>query len=908
VETLDRRLPFTFLDHKLRCGDSLVGTWLDQFRDYPLMAFDRESPDKKGKWTHGVSHAVNTWHDVLKAKRADAIGEQADVLSGQLRIDGAAATDEELKAAVERVRRLYRELRAVPAGRPDERARIWRERIHTDAAMEKVREAFDTWCAIWFWPLDRLDLLPTPATFFSLSAEARDIVKEVRDRYRFLHWELEFADVFTGPDAGFDAVVGNPPWEILKPNSKEFFSNHDPLFRAYGKQQALAVQKALFEDNPAIETTWLGYLGDFKDRGNFVRSAAAPSGDTTDADGKPAVLLGSRKDAAVKLHEQWSRARGRYRGMSDPAHPFRHQGSADLNTYKMFAEVGHAVLRNGGQLGLVVPSGLYTDKGTGDLRRLLLQGCRWRWLYGFENRDRIFDIHRSFKFCVTVAEKGGETAAIRAAFMRHDLEDWAEAVATLDYPFEDVDYFSPFSKSILELRDLDHQALTRRQFERAVLVGRLGDNGIATDHGAGLHMTSKSKLFPPRAEWERRGFSPTPTGLWQDPSGSIAMPLLQGAMIWQFDSWYSDSASLLSDSASQPLLMGMTPSPNYLISPDVAASENPKESTCRLGFRDVQNATNQRTFVGTILPPFPAGNTINYLTGGDLETDLFLLASLSFFATDYLLRNKMSQNHVNWFYVEELPVPVSVTEAESKAIVARLAERLCMIGPTGWLGCRLLGRQPAAARRWAVTQHERLRIRTAIDAVMASLYGLSRGDFAWILRDCDHPQHCLADKAFCRGLDTKGFWRVDKEQLPELRHTVLSLAAFDDLQRAITAAGSRDAGIEAWCSQNDGDGWLLPEMLCVADLGLTRTVALDYDERAKTPQPVRSRMGERFLDWQLAQTPEESWAECERHAKALGATAATASPPVAADIPKAKSAKPRATKPTTQASLPGFEN
>lgn len=157
-----------------------------------------------------------------------------------------------------------------------------------------------------------------------------------------------------------------------------------------------------------------------------------------------------------------------------------------------------------------------------------------------------------------------------------------------------------------------------------------------------------------------------------------------------------------------------------------------------------------------------------------------------------------------------------------------------------------------------------------LDAILAVLYGLDRDDFTWLLKDCDHPKAHLADKAFCRRLDPKGFWRVDKTQDPELRHTVLSLAAFDDLQIAIATASDRDAGIAAFCDQNEGDGWMLPETLCLADLGLTRTVdAGEYDERARTPQPVRSRLGERFLDWQLAQTPEESWAECERHAKAI---------------------------------------
>ncbi|MBI2565608.1 MAG: hypothetical protein HYV63_01070 [Candidatus Schekmanbacteria bacterium] len=77
------------------------------------------------------------------------------------------------------------------------------------------------------------------------------------------------------------------------------------------------------------------------------------------------------------------------------------------------------------------------------------------------------------------------------------------------------------------------------------------------------------------------------------------------------------------------------------------------------------------------------------------------------------------------------------------------------------------------------------------------------------------------------------------------------------------AAADRDAGIRAFAAQNGGDGWLLPETLRLADHDL------GHDDRARQPQPAASALGPRFLDWQLAPTPEESWAECERHAKAL---------------------------------------
>ena len=59
--------------------------------------------------------------------------------------------------------------------------------------------------------------------------------------------------------------------------------------------------------------------------------------------------------------------------------------------------------------------------------------------------------------------------------------------------------------------------------------------------------------------------------------------------------------------------------------------------------------------------------------------------------------------------------------------------------------------------------------------------------------------------------DPKGFWRVDKDKHPEHRLTVLSYVAFCDLQDKIKeCGGDREKGIEAFCNQNDGQGWMLP--------------------------------------------------------------------------------------------------
>lgn len=865
VETLDRRLPFTFLDHKLRCGNALVGAWLDRFRDYPLLALKRQSPDEKWK---GVHHTANQWHDQLKEIRKSAIAEQADLLRGQKKLAFAAPDDSSLQAAVGRVRELTAQLHAVPAGRPDERARLWRERIQHDPALEAVRLACDTWCALWFWPLDQLEHLPLPARLHAPGEDALAVVRDISRRQRFLHWELEFPDVFTQSGAGFDAVVGNPPWETLQPQSKEFFTNHDPLYRAYGKQEGLRIQQSLFGTKPAIEEEWLSYDGAFKDMANWLRQTAEPFGDIKDEQGRPGLmLLPKKKDDSNQLHEIWRRERAKLQGLADPAHPFHHQSEGKAYTYKMFVEAGYALLRVGGQLGLLTPSGIYTDKGSAGLRRLLLQGCQWRWLYSFENRDKIFDIHRSFKFCACVAQKGGSTQAIQSAFMRHDLEDWAEGRSVLELPAERIAAFSPKSLSILEIRSERDLAVLTKIYSNSVLLGDDGPNGWGIRYAQGdFNMTSDSHLFIGRDKAEEQGYKPDIYGRWVNAAGDVLLPLYEGRMIGQFDFSQKGWVSGKGRSAVWREIPWEEKhiEPQYLMRrSDFNSASTVTCQRSRLAFMEISSATNKRTCMATALPAVPCGHSAAVLFSDHAPEAIATL--MDSWAYDHVARQRCGGLHMSYFVIEETPLfRPSLMTSQIVQVSSQLHCGHPMMAP-------LYVRSGSSRCRVALAHHERLRLRCQLDAVVALLYGLEREDFAWILKDCDHPVAQVGNHAFCRQLDPKGFWRVDKECEPELRHTVLSLVAFDDLQAAIAAdGGDREAGISAFCEQNDGEGWMLPDTLCLAELGLTRTVDVGvYDERARQSQPVRSRLGERFLPWQLEQTPEECWAECERHARAI---------------------------------------
>ena len=313
IATLDPGLPFSFLDHKIKVGNSLVGCWLDRVEDYPLKAWEREGGDGKNGERTG---RIETFLKGAKSGNRRSGDGRIKVEMRKLietRFQGYQSfleqPDHRPLDVVARLRDEYQKLHDQPIHDPGVQEARYRE-IEASEPRQALKGAMNEWCAVWFWPTDEESLrhVPTPETFLAKSSEARSsLIRHLATDLKFFHWELEFPDVFTPDRSGFDALAGNPPWDVMKPNSQEFFSDFDPLYRTYDKQAAIRKQRELCESVSGVTELWDEYNARFKALGNWARNVADPF-DLALAKGKEGSAL-----AAV-----WARRRQERQGFADP--------------------------------------------------------------------------------------------------------------------------------------------------------------------------------------------------------------------------------------------------------------------------------------------------------------------------------------------------------------------------------------------------------------------------------------------------------------------------------------------------------------------------------------------------------------------------------------------------------------
>jgi hypothetical protein len=197
LTTLAADRPLTFLDHRLRCGDSLLGSWLDMLRSAP--AGRRRAPRD--------SHTGRLFDDAaVESVLRDAL---------PIRFSLERTPDDTL----ERVRAKEHALAAL---------------LRADTGLSRWKRIANVWCACWlstenedvpaaaFHELVDQVLVGHSALAPHISAAYLKRADGIGVSRRLFHWELEFPEVFFDSSGhrqsrgGFDAVIGNPPWEMIR--------------------------------------------------------------------------------------------------------------------------------------------------------------------------------------------------------------------------------------------------------------------------------------------------------------------------------------------------------------------------------------------------------------------------------------------------------------------------------------------------------------------------------------------------------------------------------------------------------------------------------------------------------------------------------------------------------------------
>jgi hypothetical protein len=411
LESYAEGLPLTFLDHRLVHGDALTGAFFASLSTLPVSGGPLDP-----LLASGVADRLNAALDhgrQLVAKLDASIGRDLFDLT----------TKQDVKL---RLDRLLSPLRSL--------AQAW-----SGAAMLRRRDSDDIWLGLATHVADRgaWPATPTPGQAALMATES-------------VAWDLQFPEVFP---IGFSIVLGNPPWDVVLPNTKDFVAEYDPaILDARTRRERAAIGTAVLA-RPGVAASFELYREGFERMKRFARRVYRHQRATT----------GSVTTA----------------------------GNLDL--FRLFAERAMDLTAADGAIGMLMPSAFHANEGTTAIRRLYFRETTLQWLLSFENRRRIFDIDSRFKFDLIVAHRPGPTQAIRCGFYLDRIEDAADPEKIMTYP---VEFLAQTGGTPLELRGTDDLVIAETMFaQRARLGPWCAARGIR--FGNDLHMTADAGWFQP---------------------------------------------------------------------------------------------------------------------------------------------------------------------------------------------------------------------------------------------------------------------------------------------------------------------------------------------------------------------------------------------------------------------------
>ena len=683
--------PLSFLDHHLRAGDSLFGSWvrdgIEKVQRYgsPLLL---HGPVRAAVQSAAQMQIVEglTDAEIAEAEKSSQIFEQITDMTEPL--NALLSFIHALDWLNLRGRENIALIQNFFDGDFGDPVRILMGR-------EPLRAARDT------------------HRFANILQQATELIEEER----FLHWQVAFPGIWSeweaeGLTGGFDAIVGNPPWDRIKLQQVEWFATRMPEIahaqRASDRTRMIDV--LVKAEDPLAQ--------DF-DKAN------------------------RRAEAGARM----ARACGDYPLLS----------GGDINLYSLFVERAMKLIKPDGMVGLVVPSGIASDLTASKFFKSVATEGRLKALYDFENKKIFFPaVHASFKFCIFVASRSPTPDPARCAFYLHSVEAVQDPDRCFPLTAEDFARVNPNTGTAPIFRSRRDADLATAIYSRLpVLVDRSGDEPVSAwpvRYMTMFHMTNDSGLFRTRVELEEQEGAFHVGGNRYRSAAGDWVPLYEGKMVQAFD---HRAASVVVNPANQhrpaqpvPTSLEEHQSPDWLPEPQFWVRENDcdwtKEIAWVLGFKEITSATNMRTVIAAVMPTVAFGNKIPLLLPtAEKRQEYLLAANLNATAFDFVARQKVHGQTLNLFIVEQLPVvppetyrsvrfgPKSAGEIVREAVLQLTYTAHDMAPFARDMGH--VNEDGAVQPPFIWDEERRLHLRAKLDALYFYLYGItSRDDVRYI--------------------------------------------------------------------------------------------------------------------------------------------------------------------------------
>ena len=647
IESLAGDRPLTYFEHHVRCGNALLGTWLERLGELPLPGM-RPKP-KPGVLGLFIEPAKELIREAAGVRRL--IDEASPDALAREGIDTESVEEQDFKEGL---------------------------RKRADDLLSGAKLLFDLRSASAFLPEIWMEW-STLTSYLSGPDRLREYVRSrswcgefeaVMQRERFFHWELEFPEVLLGSERrGFDVVLGNPPWDEVRPKKHEFYSQRDVLIRAFKGHELDRRIAELHQEYPRLREEFEEYSR----RLIVIRELLRQEGDFPLSEARSHL---SRVDVSKSFVDRASRLAGIT-----------------------------------GVVAMVVPSILYNGDACVGLRRFILREAVVDRLYGFENREKAFPIDSRYKFANLVFRKGARSDSFSAAFMRHRMSELHEEgpkpwMVTISV--EEVSRLSPETLALLEFRGPRDQEILRKMYSRAV---RLSDEGPDSWGAELFDYLAHENIY--NVTWDK--------DLWTDPkTSSFHSPR---SVLGETPSDVGLTVQLMRDRGFRPVFEGKHVDQFLVGLGTVRWWLSEKQAELKFGhrpraeatvvFRGIASNTNERTMIAAVLPESSAaGHTLSGLRVRAVEPDAAATV-LNSFCFDYALRMRSAGTSVSFTYLRPMPVPkVSLANR-----LPRLPTRL------GWeTGIRHVAEERDFwPRFWEANR------------AVAEAYGLSVADFEHIL-------------------------------------------------------------------------------------------------------------------------------------------------------------------------------